>query len=109
MLAKELPIIPNLCNGIIFFEVAAVLHNTNAEFAVIDSAHKAKSRFKYRIFCKKSTAVPVLSYQTPTVRKTYRCTLVLQYQTALQISITKKLIKRRLGETFLTLISQLVS
>ena len=37
-----------LCNGIIVFEVAAMLHDTEAEFVIIDFAHEAKSRRKYR-------------------------------------------------------------
>ena len=40
-----------LCNGIIVSEEAAMLHNTYAEFAIIDSALKVKKGA--------STAVPV--------------------------------------------------
>ena len=46
-----------LCNKIIALEVAAMLHDTDAEFANNDSARKAKSRCKYRLLFKKSTAV----------------------------------------------------
>ena len=48
MLAKKLPVTLELCNKIIVFEVAAMLHGTDAEFAVIDPALKAKNRRKYR-------------------------------------------------------------
>ena len=37
------------CNGIIVLEAAAMLHDTDAEFAIIDSAHEAKSRRKYAV------------------------------------------------------------
>ena len=35
-----------LCNGIIVLEAAAMLHDTDVEFAIIDSAHEAKSTRK---------------------------------------------------------------
>ena len=37
-----------LCNEIIVFKVAAMLHDTDAKFAIIDSAYEAKSWRKYR-------------------------------------------------------------
>ena len=53
-------------NGIIVFEAAAMVHDTDAEFAIIDFALKAEKSA--------STAVPVM------VLKKYRGTLV--YDTA---------------------------
>ena len=44
MLAKKLPMTQDLCNIMIVFEAAAMLHDTNAEFAVIDSALKAQKK-----------------------------------------------------------------
>ena len=41
-LQKKLSITLELCNGITVFEAAAMLHDTDAEFAVIDSALKTK-------------------------------------------------------------------
>ena len=35
-----------LCNGIIIFEAAAILHDTDTKFAVIDSALSAKKKDK---------------------------------------------------------------
>ena len=48
MLAKKLPMTLKLRNGIIVFEAAAILHDIDAEFAVIDSVLKAKKKTKYR-------------------------------------------------------------
>ena len=42
-----------LCNGIIVLEAAAMLPDTDAEFAITDYAHEAKSRCKYQIHFKK--------------------------------------------------------
>ena len=38
-----------LCKEMIVLEAAAMLHDTDAEFAIIESTHEAKSRRKYRI------------------------------------------------------------
>ena len=43
-LQKKLPMTLGLCNGIIVFEATTMLHDIDAEFAVIDSALKAKKR-----------------------------------------------------------------
>ena len=51
-----------LCSEIIVLKAAAMLHDSEAEFAILDSALEAKSRHKYKILLK----IPVI--------------LVLQYQ-----------------------------
>ena len=43
----NVPMTLELCNGIIILKAAAMLHDTDMKFAIIDSAHKAKSRHKY--------------------------------------------------------------
>ena len=50
---SELSVILKLCSGIIVLEAAAMLHDSDAEFTIIDSVHKAKSRRKYQIVFKK--------------------------------------------------------
>ena len=79
---SELSVILKLCSGIIVLEAAAMLHDSDAEFTIIDSVHKAKSRRKYQIVFKKSTAIRVFRYQffkkpmvLVTVLKKYRGTL----------------------------------
>ena len=59
-----------LSSGIIVFEAAAMFHDTDAKFAIIDSAHEAKSRRKYKLLFKKSTVISVMTL------KKYRGTLV---------------------------------
>ena len=46
MLAKKFPITLKLCNRSVVLERAAMLHDADAEFAVIESGHKTKSRRK---------------------------------------------------------------
>ena len=41
------PMIVELCHGIIVLKAAAMLHVTDAKFAIIDSAHEAKSSCTY--------------------------------------------------------------
>ena len=62
MLAK-LPMTLELRREIIVLKAATMLHGSDAKFAIIDSAHEAKSRRKHRILFEKSTAAPVIQYQ----------------------------------------------
>ena len=59
-----------LCNGIIVFEAAAMLHDTDAEFEVIDSALKERRKYRGTGIWYQVPTVPV------TVLKKYRGTLV---------------------------------
>ena len=74
MLAKKLSMTLELCNGIIVFEAAAMLHDTDAEFVVIDSAFKTKKGKSTAVLYKKNTAVPLLGTGNGT--KKYCGTLV---------------------------------
>ena len=56
-----------LCNGIIVFETAAMLHDTDAKFAVLDSALKAKKRRSIAVLYKKKCRSTGIQYQVPTV------------------------------------------
>ena len=58
MAKKKFPVILELCNGIIVFEAAAMLHDTDAEIAAIDSALKTKKRRKYRGISNGTKKVP---------------------------------------------------
>ena len=74
---NEFPMTLELCSGIIVLEAAAMLHDNDAEFAIIGFAHEGKRKRKNQTLFKKSTAVLVLWYPVPvTGLKKYRGTLV---------------------------------
>ena len=54
-----------LCNRIIIFKAAAMLHDTDAKFAVIDFALEAKKKTKYCGTLKKKYCGTDIRYQVP--------------------------------------------